>query len=110
MSGAFIVLNAVSLPQFLVPLLAAISVVIVAGLLLAAALPTGETSLGRVHRMFDRESRVAITGLAAGDARLAARDGPPVVGHRIGGLPPGKSTWCDCGPRAKTDPGTGRGR
>ena len=89
-SGAFIVLNAVSLPQFLVPLLAAISVVIAAGLLLVAALPTGETSLGRVYRMFDRESRVAITGLAAGDARLAARDGPPVVGHRIGGLAAGQ--------------------
>ena len=89
-SGAFIALSAVSLPQFLVPLLVSIAAVIVAGLLLATILPTGETTLGRVYRMFDRESRVTITGLAAGDERLAASDGPPVVGHRIDGLAAGQ--------------------
>ena len=89
-SGAFIALSAVSLPQFLVPLLVSIAAVIVAGLLLSAILPTGETTLGRVYRMFDRESRVTITGLAAGDERLAASDGPLVVGHRIDGLAAGQ--------------------
>ena len=89
-SGAFIALSAVSLPKFLVPLLASIAAVIVAGLLLSTILPTGETTLGRVYRMFDRESRVTITGLAAGDERLAASDGPPVVGHRIDGLAAGQ--------------------
>ena len=89
-SGVFIALSAVSLPRFLVPFLVSIAAVIVAGLLLSAILPTGETTLGRVYRMFDRESRVTITGLAAGDERLAASDGPLVVGHRIDGLVAGQ--------------------
>lgn len=89
-SGVFIALSAVSLPRFLVPLLVSIAAVIVAGLLLMAILPTGETTLERVYRVFERETRVTITGLAAGDERLAASDGPLMVSHRIGGLVAGR--------------------
>ena len=89
-SGVFIALSAVSLSRFLVPLLVSIAAVVVAGLLLMAILPTGETTLERAYRIFERETRVTVTGLAAGDERLAASDGPLVVGYRIGGLVAGR--------------------
>ena len=97
-SGVFIVLVAVSLRSLLLPIAGAMAVFIAAGGLLLAVLPAGETTLGRVSRMFEREPRLAVNGLAAGEERLVAGDdsgasasaAATVVGHRFGGLAAGQ--------------------